>query len=76
MTRVRPALAATVLAASAFGGLLALEYVAPSAAAPTTTVIKTVNQAGSSEEHLRHCTDGKGADAEKNKHCRDVSGAQ
>ena len=78
LTGTRKAFLSAVLGASAFGGLLALEYTGSSASTPPTTVIDSVNQAeaGQSAEHTRHCTDGKGMDAEKNKHCRDVSGAQ
>jgi hypothetical protein len=81
MTRVRPALFAAVLASSAFGGLLALESAGSNAAAPPASVVDTVRMsdsttAGTSPEHTRHCTDGNGADATKNKHCRGVSGAQ
>jgi hypothetical protein len=76
--RARPALLATALLTTGFGGLLALEHTT-TAAAPPAQVITTVPQAdtaGASAEHTRHCTDGHGKDAEKNKHCRDVSGAQ
>ncbi len=65
----------------AFGGLLALEHVAPNASRPPVQVIDANHQAdqtdaGSSAEHARHCTDSKGTDVTKNKHCRAVSGAQ
>jgi hypothetical protein len=62
----------------AFG--LLLEH---SASAPTITkvqapafqtVANTSNQAGKSEQHAKHCNDGKGKDGEKNKHCRPASG--
>ena len=79
VTRVRPALVAAVIGAAGLGGLFALEHVTPSA--PPTTVIDVVNMkqtdpGQSNGNHVKHCTDGKGKDAEKNKHCRDVSGAQ
>ena len=42
---------------------------------PAFKVIKhTDNHAGNSEQHAKHCTDGKGRDGEKNKHCRPASG--
>ena len=75
LTGTRKALITAVLGSTAFGGLLALEYVAPNAAAPSTTVIQNVENA-SNGNHVKHCTDGKGQDAQKNKHCREVSGAQ
>lgn len=42
---------------------------------PAFKVIKhTDNHAGRSEQHTKHCTDGKGMDGVKNKHCRPASG--
>ena len=42
---------------------------------PAFKVIKhTTNHAGNSEQHEKHCTDGKGMDGEKNPHCRPASG--
>lgn len=75
LTGTRKALIAAALTSTAFGGLLALEYVAPNAAAPPTAVITNVENS-SNGNHVRHCTDAKGSDAQKNKHCREVSGAQ
>ena len=80
LTRVRPALAAAVIGAAGIGGLLALEHVTPSA--PPAAVIDIVKAkqtnpgVPSNGNHEKHCTDGKGMDDEKNKHCRNVSGAQ
>jgi hypothetical protein len=77
MTRLRPALLVAVLGSTGFGGLLALEHVSNAASAPTPTVVNTVQQANQSDAaHVRHCTDAKGQDFQKNKHCRGVSGAQ
>ena len=76
---IRTPVVVAVLATASFGGLLALEKVAP-ADGPRTSVIdvdlKSHNDAGASAQHEKHCTDGKGKDGEKNKHCRPVSGHQ
>lgn len=79
VSRLRPAVLAAALATAGLGGLLALEHVTPSTTPATVIEVVKSNHStshGSNGNHTKHCTDGKGKDAAKNKHCAAVSGAQ
>jgi hypothetical protein len=76
--KLRTSVLAVVLGTASFGGLAALERVAPDVRATTVNADLQSSQQNDSGpkdgDHDKHCDDGKGKDGEKNKHCRPVSG--
>jgi hypothetical protein len=77
--KIRVSVLAVVLGTAGFGGLLALERVAPSGGARTAAINVDLRSSQGDHgngggDHDKHCDDGKGKDDQKNKHCRPVSG--
>lgn len=77
------ALWAAVIAAALLAGAAASEQTSSAPTMPTVespafqpvgTSKAQADTSKSQGNHARHCNDGKGSDAEKNKHCRAMSG--